>query len=74
MSKKCKLYKNEPLELRRSKTLFKILPFHNVVIQKPKIRGLKNIDLLQKLPFYDELSIYEMSKAFGWHARSITLK
>ena len=28
------------------------------------------MDLLQELPFYDELNIYEISKAFGWYARS----
>ena len=44
--------------------------FHNTLIKKLKIRGLKNIDLLQELPFYDELNIYEISKAFGWYARS----
>ena len=30
---------------------FKELPFYNTYIEKPKIKGLKNIDLLSKLPF-----------------------
>ena len=32
---------------------FKELPFHNKYIEKPKIKRLKNIDLLSELPFYD---------------------
>ena len=49
--------------------MFQELPFYNAAIEKPKIRGLRNIDLLQKLPFYDELNIMQISKAFGWYAR-----
>ena len=36
---------------------FKELPFFNVSIDKPKIKRLKNIDLLAELPFYDQLNI-----------------
>ena len=35
---------------------FKALPFYNTYIKKPKIKRLKNIDLLSELPFYEELS------------------
>ena len=35
--------------------MFQELPFYNVAIEKPKIKSLKNIDLLQELPFYDEI-------------------
>ena len=45
------------------------LPFYNTYIEKLKIKVLKNIDFLQKLPFCDELNTYETSKAFGWYAR-----
>ena len=55
---------------KEAKRLFQILPFYNVLIEKTEIKGLKNIDLLHELPFYDELNIYEMSKAFGVYARS----
>ena len=55
---------------KEAKRLFQILPFYNVLIEKPKFKGLKNIDLLHELPFYDELNIYEMAKAFGVYARS----
>ena len=36
---------------------FKELPFYNKHIEKPKIKRLKNIDLLSELPFYEELEI-----------------
>ena len=35
---------------------FKALPFYNTYIKKPKIKRLKNIDLLSELPFFEELS------------------
>ena len=36
---------------------FKELPFYNTYIEKPKIKPLKNIDLLSELPFYEDLSV-----------------
>ena len=36
---------------------FKELSFFNVFIEKPKIKHLKDIDLLAKLPFYNQLDI-----------------
>ena len=36
-----------------TKKLFQILPFYNVLFQKPKIKHLSNIELLHELPFYD---------------------
>ena len=50
--------------------MFQILPFYNVFIEKPKVKHLSNIELLHKLPFYDELSVIEISKAFKRCARS----
>ena len=35
---------------------FKELPFYNTFIEKPKIKQLRNIDLLSELPFFEELS------------------
>ena len=32
---------------------FKELPFYNKYIEKPKIKHLKNIDLLSELPVYE---------------------
>ena len=36
---------------------FIALPFYNKHIKKPKIRPLKNIDLLPELPFYEKLNV-----------------
>ena len=49
---------------------FNILPFYNVLIEKPKIKHLSNIELLHDLPFYDELSVVKKSNAFKGYARS----
>ena len=46
------------------KELFQELPFYNTSIEKPEIKHLSNIELLHELPFYDELSVVETSKAF----------
>ena len=35
----------------------KELPFYNGYLEKAKIKRLKNIDLLSKLPFYEELNV-----------------
>ena len=42
----------------------------NVCIEKPKIKRLKNIDLLAELPFYDELNIIKTDHAFSGYATS----
>ena len=47
---------------------FKQLPFFNVSIKKPKIRRLKNIDLLSELPFHDQLNIIKTDQAFKGYA------
>ena len=55
---------------KEAKKLFQKLPFYNIFIEKPKIKAFKDMDLLQELPFYTELNIYEMSKSFAWYERS----
>ena len=55
---------------KEAKKLFQKLPFYNIFIEKPKIKAFKDIDLLQELPFYTELNIYEMSKSFAWYERN----
>ena len=42
------------------KNMFKTLPFFNTYIDKPDIKKISNIKLLQELPFYDELSIVKI--------------
>ena len=55
--------RNEPKELFQ-------IPFYNALIEKLKINHLSNIELLNNFPFYDELSVVEVSKAFKRHERS----
>ena len=52
------------------KQAFQILPFYNVFIEKPEINKLSNVELLHELPFYDELNVVEISKAFKGYSRS----
>ena len=39
-------------------------------IEKPKIKRLKNIDLLYELPFYNQLNIIKTDHAFSGYAMS----
>ena len=54
--------------------LLQILPFYNTFIDKPKIKKLSNIELLQKLLFYNELNIVKNSNALSGYARSYKFK
>ena len=49
---------------------FNELPFYNVPFEKPKIKRLKNTDLLPELPFYDQLNITKTDHAFSGYAMS----
>ena len=49
---------------------FKELPLYNKRIQKPKIKHLKNIDLLSELPFYEELNAIKTNHAFKGYVMS----
>ena len=59
---------------KEAKGFFLELPFYNTFIEKPCIKHLKNIDLLHELPFYNELSVLKMSKAFKRYARSYKIE
>ena len=48
---------------------FKELPFFNVSIDKPKIKRLTNINLLDELPFYKRLSVIKTDQAFSGYER-----
>ena len=65
---KYRTYKNE--FWNEKEVLFQILPFYNILIEKPKSKHLSNVELLHELPFYNELSVAEISKAFKGYARS----
>ena len=49
---------------------FKEIPFFNKHIEKPKIKRLKNIDLLSELPFYEEPNVIKTNHAFRGYAMS----
>ena len=49
---------------------FKELPLYSKHIQKPKIKHLENVDLLSKLPFYEELNVIKTNHAFRVYAMS----
>ena len=49
---------------------FKELHFYNNPIEKPKIKRLKNVDLLAELPFHEQLSIIKTNQAFTGYAMS----
>ena len=50
--------------------IFKILPFYDSYIERPKIKKLINVQLLKELPFDDELSIVKNKTAFSDYSRS----
>ena len=49
---------------------FKELSYFNEVIEKPKIKRLKNVDLLAEQPFYEQLGIIKTDQAFSSYAMS----
>ena len=53
---------------------FKELPFYNKYVEKPKIKRLKNIDLLSELPFYEELNVIKRDRSFRGYAMSHKVK
>ena len=53
---------------------FKEIPFYNKHFEKPKIKLLKNIDLLSELPFYEELNVIKINHAFRGYAMSYKVK
>ena len=60
---------------KEAKNFFQKLPFYKVLTEKPKLKHLSNIDLLHELPFYDELSVVEISRAFkGYASYKIEIK
>ena len=52
----------------------KKLSLYNKHIEKPKIKGLKNSDLLSELPFYEELNVIKTKHAFKVYAISYKVK
>ena len=46
------------------KWLLKEQAFYNLLIKRPKTEHLNNVDMMDALPFYDELNIAKTAKAF----------
>ena len=59
---------------KEARRQFQELPFYNVLTVKPKTKHSRNIDLQHELPFYDEFSILQISKAFKEYARSYKIE
>ena len=57
-----------------AKNIFQVLPFYNTFIEKPEIEKLSNVELIQELPFYDELSIVKLQIHFVDMQEVIKLK
>ena len=53
---------------------FKELPFYNKNIELPRVKSLKNIDLLSELSFYEELNVIKTNHAFRGYAISYKVK
>ena len=53
---------------------FKKLPFYDKQIEKPRVKHLKNIDLLSEVPFYEELSVIKTNHAFRGYAMSYKIE
>ena len=49
---------------------FKELPFYNKPIEKPRTKRLTDINLLNELPFYKQLSIIKTNQALKGYAIS----
>ena len=49
---------------------FKELLFYNEPTEQPKIKRLKNTDLLAELPFYEQLNIIKTNQAFRGYGMS----
>ena len=50
--------------------IFKLLPFYDSYIERPKIKRINNVQLLKELHFYDDLSIVKNKTAFSCYSRS----
>ena len=62
------------MTILRNADYFKKLPFFNASIEKPKIKRLKNVDLLAELPFYDQLNIIKTNHAFkGYYTYKVEI-
>ena len=59
---------------KEAKRLIQELLFYNILIEKPRIKRLRNIYLLKEVPFYEELGIMKVSQIFKKYARSCNVE
>ena len=59
---------------KEAKKLFQKLPFYNTPTEKLYIKRLNNINLLDDLPFYNELGIAKTSNAIKGYTRSYRIE
>ena len=55
-------------------SILKELPFYKKHIEKPKIKHLKNIDVLSELPFFEELNVIKTNNLFRRYTMSYKVK
>ena len=51
-------------------SILKELPFYKKHIEKPKLKHLKNIEVLSELPFCEELNVIKTNHLFRGYAMS----
>ena len=54
--------------------IFKLLPFYDTYIERPRIKKLNNVQLLKELPFYYELSIVKNKTALCGYSRGCKIE
>ena len=59
---------------KEAKRLIQQLLLYNILIEKPRIKRLRNIYLLNEVPFYEELGIMKVSQIFKKYARSCNVE
>ena len=59
---------------KEAKILIQQLLLYNILIEKPRIKRLRNIYLLNEVPFYEELGIMKVSQIFKKYARSCNVE
>ena len=58
---------------KKQKDCFKNFPVH-ALIEKMRVKYLRNIDFLHELLFYDEVSVIKISQASRRYARSYKIE
>ena len=69
-----RLYNNKLLGWKRSKKIVSRTCYMMFFIEKPRIKHLKNINLLHELPFYNKLSVKQVSKAFKRYEKTYKIE